>query len=168
MNRKPFRKRRRKMLKLLTGTRGNEERSKEWNLGTAIPEAETEKRVSPHEGEKLCGWELGLKPVKGVDRVVRFAGGIGCIGEGDGEVRQAADRKLSHGDAIFEAGGRAERLEGLRAYGREQNCVEMQKGLSRTRDAEVSHMRRIEAAAEESDSTTVGGGGMHFTMVSLF
>ena len=156
------------MLKLLTGTGGNEERSKEWDFGTAIPEAETEKRVGSHEGEKLGGWELGLKPVQRVDGIVRFARGIGCIGEGNGEIRQAVDRELSHGYAIFEAGAGSERLEGLRSYWRKQDCVEVQKGLSRARNAEMTHVRWIEAAAEEGDSTTVGGGGVHLTMVSLF
>ena len=67
-------------------------------------------------------------------------------------MRHALDGQLRHGHAIFEAGRRAEGLERLRANWSKQNRVQLQGCLCGTGYAYVAEMRRIEAAAEESNA----------------
>src|SRR3569833_72702 len=154
------------MLEPLARPGRNDEGGGKRDFRSAIPAAKTEEGVRAHQSEQLSRRKLGLQSIQGVDGVVRLTRWIRSVSERDRKVGQAANGELRHRDPVFKACARSHWLERLGADRREQNCVEPENCLGGSRDAEMSHMRRVEAAAEKRDPLCAACGNIHLFMVS--
>jgi hypothetical protein len=108
------------------GAGGDDELGSEGDLGGAAPVMEGLQGIGSDEKKELSiRGEGSAETGKGVDCVVGLgvAGDAG-VGEGELEAGMILDGETGHGDAVFEACGRALGLEGLEAYGGEDDSVE--------------------------------------------
>ena len=78
--------------------------------------------------------------------------GSGASAKADGKLRQTLDRQLRHRNAVFEARGRAKRLQRLNSHRGKQNCIEIEGCLGGARYSDVSQMRGVETAPKEGNA----------------
>lgn len=108
--------------------------------------------------------------MEGVYGVVGFAIAAGCVYKRELEGGVAGDGELSHGNAVFKAGGWSTRLEGLETDGCKEDLIESEGLLRGTGDGEMAKVRGIEAATEESCAHGVmvaGCGGPYMARLDM-
>lgn len=126
-----------------------------------MPVFERQKRVGPEETEKLAVY--GQVPLECDERIKSVVGRVvgrallfRRVGEGESKAGFVGDGEACHGDAIFEACGRTEGLERLRAHGGEEDGIEIESGLCGARDGEMTAVGRVETSSEKRDAGTIG------------
>ncbi len=137
----------------------------ERDLRSAIPASKADERVGADEDEKLRGRKLSLQSLEGVYGVIRLTSWIRSVYERDGKIRKAVDGEFGHGDAVFEAGRGAERLQGLNSDRGKEHSVELEGSLRGTGDANVPEMRGVETATEKGNSPFAHRGLDHLFML---
>ena len=114
--------------------------------------AEMEEAVGADEVEEgVIGHEFA-EGREGLDGVVGSAVGVGGVEVGDSESGVGEAGEGEHVNAVGEGGVRTVELEGLAAYGGEEDFVELEGVRGGRGDGEVAAMGWVEGSAEESDA----------------
>jgi vitamin-K-epoxide reductase (warfarin-sensitive) len=125
------------------------------DFGGAMPLTQAKECIGAHEAEQNPLGGNGPSQVdQGLQSIVWFTVRTGGVSERDLEPSLAGDCQAGHGNAIFKARGRSQRLERLRANRNEDDSVELKRLARRPCHRQMPEVRGIETSPKERHTLT--------------